>query len=263
MARETRAGHTLDSRVWALLADAGRAAGAPITVVQGSWSGSVAASAGTHAGGGAFDLRTRDLTRAQVLALVAELRKRNVCAWWRTPEFGWPASAGGPHLHGIVRDEPGLSPGAARQVQQYDAGLNGLASHGRDPFPRPPQAPYRPGQPPAQPPAQPQPHPPKEPDVTPAEAQAMIAAATQPLADRIGHLEAQAAPLPAAVAAASAAAAQAMSEAASALRVAEQADTRSGLALYTASDGATYAGLTAGVWAEAQQYRDLPRLAAG
>jgi hypothetical protein len=128
--------------VAALIADAAAAVGVPYTVVQGSWSDSVGASAGTHAGGGAFDLRSRDYTRAQALALVVELRKRNVCAWWRTPEFGWPATAGGPHIHGIVRDEPGLAPAAQRQVSDYDRGLNGLASQARDPFPRPPQAPF-------------------------------------------------------------------------------------------------------------------------
>jgi hypothetical protein len=127
-----------------LIEDAGKAAEVATHVVQGSWSSSVGASAGTHSGGGAFDLRSRDYTRGQALRLVDELRRRNVCAWWRTAEFGW---AGDPHIHGIVRDEPGLSPAAAQQVRDYDRGRNGLASHAPDPFPRPPQSPFQPGGP--------------------------------------------------------------------------------------------------------------------
>lgn len=142
MARETRNGKTLESRVWALIEDAANAANAaPAVVVQGSWS-NADASAGTHSGGGAFDLRSRDYSTEQALALVDALRRRNVCAWWRTPQYGWPSSAGGPHIHGIVRDEPGLSPSAADQVNDYDRGRNGLASDAPDPFPRPPQAPF-------------------------------------------------------------------------------------------------------------------------
>jgi hypothetical protein len=254
--RQTRGGQTLDSRVWALIEDAAHAVGVGYVVVQGSWSSSVGASAGTHAGGGAFDLRSRDYTRAQALAMVAELRKRNVCAWWRTPEFGWPATAGGPHIHGIVRDEPGLSPAAARQVADYDRGLNGLASHGRDPFPRPPQHPYQPG------PTVPAPPPPED-DVTPAEAQAMIAAAVAPVAARCAALEGSLAAVRATASAALSTAAEARTTADGAMRAAEGACEAADLALYTAAKGATYADLEPSDWQEAHEYRDLPLLAAG
>ena len=143
MPRVTVDGKVLEQRVWWLLDDARAAAGLPpgsARVIQGSWSG-VAASAGTHMGGGAVDLSIAGLSPAQQLALVAELRKRNVCAWIRHPDYGWPASAGGPHVHGIVRDEWGLSGAAAQQVRDYDNGLNGLASRRRDPHPRPIQRP--------------------------------------------------------------------------------------------------------------------------
>lgn len=138
--RVARAGKVLSARVWALLDDASKATGVPVHVVQGSWTSGVAASAGTHSGGGAFDLSVTGLTRTQRLALVDALRRRNVAAWLRSPEFGWTST--GPHIHGIVMDEPGLSTGAQDQVRAYWKGLNGLADRHKDPFPRPPQTPF-------------------------------------------------------------------------------------------------------------------------
>lgn len=133
---------SVSARMESLIADAAAQVGVSYRITQGSYSDSVGASAGTHAGGGAADLSTRGYSREQALALVTELRKRNGCAWLRTAEFGW---SGTEHIHVIVRDEPDLSPAAQRQVADYDRGLNGLASQGRDPFPRPPQHPYDPG----------------------------------------------------------------------------------------------------------------------
>lgn len=144
-ARVTKGGQTLSERMWALIADAKNAAGLPpevARVVQGSWSDAVGQSAGTHAGGGAFDLSVALLTRAQSLGLVDQLRRRGVCAWLRTPEFGWPAYLSGAHIHGVDRCEPGLSKAAKAQVRAYDANRNGLANKARDPFPRPGQAPF-------------------------------------------------------------------------------------------------------------------------
>lgn len=137
--RSTRNGKTLENRIWSLLADARRAAKIPAGsayVVQGSWSGSVRASAGTHSGNGAFDLSVRGLTRTQMLRLISELRKRNVAAWLRSPEFGWN-QPNNIHIHGIVRDQPGLSYGARSQSFAYSLGRNGLASRRKDPHPRP------------------------------------------------------------------------------------------------------------------------------
>ena len=141
-ARETRGGETLTRRVWALLEDAEAAAGLPastLVVTQGSWS-SGSLSGSTHKGGGAFDLRTWNFPADRIEPLVVELRKRDVCAWYRN------ATHGGfdPHVHGIVRDEPGLSVGAAWQVAEYDAGRDGLSRQGRDYHPRPEQHPFDP-----------------------------------------------------------------------------------------------------------------------
>ncbi|MGB8020740.1 MAG: hypothetical protein WCF04_05885, partial [Candidatus Nanopelagicales bacterium] len=139
--RVTIAGHTLTRRVWALLDDARRAADLPegaARVMQGSFNASVGASAGTHDGGGAADLSIRGLTEKQQLQLVDQLCRRNGCAWIRAAKYGW---TGDPHIHVIVRDEPGLSKSAAGQVAAYDRGLNGLANRRGDPHPRPKQHP--------------------------------------------------------------------------------------------------------------------------
>lgn len=135
--RVTKGRHTLYRRDWALIADAGISAGVQLRVMQGSWSGSVKASAGTHSGGGAVDISVAGMTERRALALVAELRKRNGAAWLRSPKYGWPARLGGAHIHCIIRDSPGLSRGAKAQVAAFNRGRNGLASQGRDPFARP------------------------------------------------------------------------------------------------------------------------------
>lgn len=138
--RTTVNGKTLSNRLWALLAESREAAGLrpnQARLVQGSWSGNVAASAGTHNGNGAFDLSVAGLSRSQQLRLVKELRKRKVAAWLRSPEFGWPSRLGGPHIHGILRDAYGLSWGAKSQVAAFRLGRNGLASKAKDPHYRP------------------------------------------------------------------------------------------------------------------------------
>jgi len=138
---------TLTARVWALLADAEKAVGlkpGTIVVTQGSWHHG-AQSGSTHDGGGAFDLRVWNLPAAKVEPLVVELRKRDVCAWKRDKAHG----GFDPHIHGIVRDEAGLSQGARDQVRDYDRGLDGLSAGGKDYHPRPPQHPFVYGDPPA------------------------------------------------------------------------------------------------------------------
>jgi hypothetical protein len=148
--RVTVNGQTLTKRVWALLDDAYTAAGmnpdSYLTVTQGSFKGGSGADASgsTHDGGGAFDLRTWNLpasVQANLCAvLIDALRRRNVCAWYRDQAHG----GFDPHIHGIVRDEPGLSSGAAWQVAEYDRVHNGLSNQGPDYHARPPQTPFDP-----------------------------------------------------------------------------------------------------------------------
>ena len=101
--------------------------GRQLRIMQGSYNqGGVAASAGTHDGGGAVDLSAADWERT-----VRVGRDVGFAMWRRTPAEGpW-----GEHIHGILIGNVKASAGAKRQVVQYKAGLNGLASRRRDPFP--------------------------------------------------------------------------------------------------------------------------------
>lgn len=99
-----------------------------IVPTQGGYNkGGVAASAGTHDGGGAVDLSVANLTMAQRLVLVDTLRRVGFAAWLRTPAQGfiW-------HVHAIAINCSEASVGARSQVVQYLRGQNGLANRGRD-----------------------------------------------------------------------------------------------------------------------------------
>lgn len=104
-------------------------AGQKIQPSQGSYNaGGVAASAGTHDGGGAVDIKTLHLTTVQRRRLVRWLRRAGFAAWFR------PAVAGlwGPHVHAILLDHPHASAGAKAQMVAYRNGRNGLANNGPD-----------------------------------------------------------------------------------------------------------------------------------
>ena len=102
-----------------------------IRCFQGSYSGSVSASAGTHSGGGAIDLAPTD--PADYDRLVYEMRRVGWAAWRRTEAQGFD-----PHIHGIAGPAgPGdLAPAASDQWADYLAGRNGLANNGPDDGPR-------------------------------------------------------------------------------------------------------------------------------
>lgn len=96
-------------------------------IYQGGYNaGGVAASAGTHDGGGALDVRWSLCSDAAV-----RIFRRCGIAYWPRPTMKPP------HGHGIWIGCPHVSSGAAAQVAQYRAGLNGLAGRGRDTYPRP------------------------------------------------------------------------------------------------------------------------------
>jgi SLT domain-containing protein/phage-related protein len=103
--------------VAAALARAGVSKG---LVTQGSHNaGGVAASAGTHDGGGVVDLGT---TSKDVLA---RLLQAGFAAWTRGPEQGMS-----PHIHAVLINGKGLSPQAAAQVQDFLKGGDGLGVGG-------------------------------------------------------------------------------------------------------------------------------------
>ncbi|NUR79085.1 MAG: hypothetical protein HOQ21_01370 [Dermatophilaceae bacterium] len=126
--RTTYGGKTVDALTRAALDDTAERLGYPLTILQGSFNaGGVAASAGTHDGGGAVDLAPYDWERK-----VLELRRTGFAAWHR------PAIPGlwGEHIHAVLIGDRLLSAGAKAQVADYLAGRNGLANHGPDDGPR-------------------------------------------------------------------------------------------------------------------------------
>lgn len=133
-------GQALAKRVYAAVLDAAAEVGITAIIVQGSYNpGGVEASGGTHARGGSVDIKVTTIPRDKQIPFVLALRKRGLCAWLRDPTHGWPASAGGPHIHAIDRYEPDLSPAARWQVQEYDAHRLGLSAGGSDLIPHPTQ----------------------------------------------------------------------------------------------------------------------------
>lgn len=105
----------------------------PITMTQGGYNrGGVAQSAGTHDGGGAFDLTAYNAAnRVRVLRMLgafASIRE----SW----EGNWPR-----HIHAVVDGDGTASAGARQQVDEYHAGRNGLANRAADRFWRPKRLP--------------------------------------------------------------------------------------------------------------------------
>jgi hypothetical protein len=110
--------------------------GYSLTIMQGCYNpGGVAASGGTHDGGGVIDLAPFDFEHK-----VRTVRKLGGFGWHRLPIPGvW-----GEHIHFGIRNQGRLSAAAARQQVDYDADppRDGLAQHSLDPtwHPDPPVA---------------------------------------------------------------------------------------------------------------------------
>lgn len=133
MTRVTFEGFAMDARTRDMLLEARRLCVAPLFITQGSYNkGGVAASAGTHDGGGVIDVRATNLNSAQRKEAVLDLRRVGFAAWLRTPaQSNWPY-----HIHAVAVGCPDLSRGAQYQVDEYRRGKNGLASRGADDGPR-------------------------------------------------------------------------------------------------------------------------------
>lgn len=140
MARVNWRGVTVDDRTRDMLDEVARLTPDLPTLrpSQGSYNTSVGASAGTHAGGGAVDIRCSNLTRAQALETVRVMRTVGFAAFLRLPSEGpWPE-----HIHAIAVGCQDLSAAARRQIDGRNAngdpiglrnGRNGLANNGPDP----------------------------------------------------------------------------------------------------------------------------------
>lgn len=96
---------------------------------QGSYSQAVSASGGTHAGGGALDIRTRGHPRARVDAMVRALRRAGFAAWSR----GRGADSFAPHIHALAIGDREASSAARSQIRAYRLGRNGLRNNALDP----------------------------------------------------------------------------------------------------------------------------------
>lgn len=96
--------------------------GVSIIPTQGSWSTAVGASAGTHSGAGAVDLRTWHMSTRQRIYLVRCLKDAGMAAWYRTPSQGFD-----PHIHALdIGGQLGMDSGAKSQIKSYDRHRDGL-----------------------------------------------------------------------------------------------------------------------------------------
>ena len=120
---------TVDWKTRVALEEAERILGYPLSLTQGSYNpNKVKASAHTHDLGGVVDLKPFEAARK-----VRVLRSIGFAAWHRLPSQGpWVE-----HVHAVMVDHGNLHPEAAKQVDDYRKGLNGLANHAKDPTPRP------------------------------------------------------------------------------------------------------------------------------
>lgn len=120
-ARLVRDGKVIDALTEGALIRAEKLMGRRIAVTQGSYNaGGVAASAGTHDGGGVIDVPAWDHDE-----VVTALRTVGFAAWYRPaiPNL-WPA-----HIHAVLIGHGRLAPAAARQVQAYLVRRDGLKSN--------------------------------------------------------------------------------------------------------------------------------------
>lgn len=119
-------GHKFDRLTVAAIEEAEHLYGRTLVISQGSYNtGGVGASAGTHDGGGAVDFNLPSMPTR----LVRILRMVGFAAWQRDPSQGpW-----GAHIHAVLIGNKKLAPVAARQVEAYREGRDGLASGRVDP----------------------------------------------------------------------------------------------------------------------------------
>lgn len=126
-------GVTLNRRTIDALRWVEKRAGVPLSPAQGSYNTGVGASAGTHDGGGAIDLRVGAYTPAQRIRVVRALKDAGFAAWFREATPGvW-----GAHIHALLIGDKDMAAGARSQVLSYDAGRDGLKGNRVDSTYRP------------------------------------------------------------------------------------------------------------------------------
>ena len=134
--RVTYGGKVFDSRTAAMLREVEKITGVSLLFAQGSYNANnVSASSGTHAGGGAVDVRTIPMkNRRQKLRVLKAMRQVGFAAWLRPLAYNSDGSLlWGEHIHGIAIGAPDLSSSARAQVRAYRLGRDGLAGDRPDP----------------------------------------------------------------------------------------------------------------------------------
>lgn len=132
-------GVNLNQRTIDMIEAAEWISGLTFRLTQGSYNaGGVAASAGTHDGGGAVDIALKDAVTGVVFpksrreAIRNATRQVGFASWIRDPsQSDWPW-----HCHCEAVGDPDLSAGARKQITAYMNNRNGLASNGKDDGPR-------------------------------------------------------------------------------------------------------------------------------
>jgi len=104
-----------------------------LVIVQGAFmsrvpGGGASASGGYHDLAGCWDIRTWNLTTAELDTFIFVARQYGWAFWRRDKEHGGMDE----HAHGVLGTDSPLASGAAQQWRDYLANLDGLASRGRD-----------------------------------------------------------------------------------------------------------------------------------
>jgi len=98
-----------------------------LSFTQGSYNRGVSASAGTHDGGGAIDVRISQYSARTTDQIVKAMRMAGFAAWRRGVNDGLS-----PHIHAIAIGNRRASPHAKQQVAEYLRGGDGLRGSRRD-----------------------------------------------------------------------------------------------------------------------------------
>lgn len=126
-------GFKFDPRTVKMIQWAEAQAGFRFRISQGAYSTGVAASAGTHDGGGVVDFSTRLMTPKRRERMLRTLKDAGFAAWYRTKADGFDS----PHVHAVAIGCKDLAALAKSQVTDYDKGRSGLKGHAVDPTYRP------------------------------------------------------------------------------------------------------------------------------
>lgn len=122
--RVSYGGKTVNVRTREMLETARALYGSNFPISQGSYNTGVAASAGTHDGGGCVDIG--DVSTK----LLKALKQAGFAAWIRTPNEGFSY-----HTHACAIGDKEMAGIAKNQVTSFFNGRNGLSGNGKDTHP--------------------------------------------------------------------------------------------------------------------------------